>query len=332
MLCMAETLLPWAVRPATRPEVGGGHVARCSALAVALKRHSAVFAVIESGGEIWQDRFDAAGVQTLPDNGLGDRLFAGVVLDDYAFGSKEVLRWRKCTTGLVVQIEDFGTPLPGIDMAVNATPGMAGDRLAGVPALLGAEFAMLATPYTKRPRVRIRPRIERVVVGIGWVDRYSVTERVLSALARVFGPETRVDILLGTNSPNVKHVAALVNARSEWFLHPDEAEPWRLLEDADMAVSGAGQGLLERLAFGIPTLAISVATNQEPSLTGAASVGAVVDLGGLAAASEEKIARYVASLATDFERRRAISVAAQTLVDGNGASRVASRICEYRHQ
>lgn len=329
MRYMAEARLPWAVRPATRPDAGGGHVARCRALAVALKSHGSVLAVIEPGGEAWQGRFAEAGVETLPEDTLSNLSFGGVVLDDYNFGPNDVARWRRHTAGPVVQIEDFGIPLPGIDLAVNATPGFSGDSLAGVPALLGSRYAMLAAPYAGRSRPAIRAEIEKVVVGIGWVDRQGVTERVLAALGRVLAPGRTVDVLLGSNSPNIDSVAVLVSEHSGWRLHRDEREPWRVLEGADLAVSSAGQGLLERLAFGIPTLAISVATNQEPALAGAAAAGAIVDLGNLSSASEDKIARLVATLEADVEKRKAMSAAAQTLVDGGGAARVAKRICEY---
>jgi UDP-2,4-diacetamido-2,4,6-trideoxy-beta-L-altropyranose hydrolase len=319
--------LPWAVRPATRMEAGGGHVARCCALAAALAKHSDVLAIVEPGGERWCGRFQAAGVGVLSETEQGNRRFAGAVLDDYQLDAGDVSRWRGSVRGPLVQIIDFGAPLKGIDLAVNATPGMAGDGLGGIPALLGAQFAMLAAPYTGRGRASIGPQVDRVVVGIGWIDRLGATERVLAALARAL-PGVKVDVLLGSQSPNAGAVAAMTGGHAGWQLHLDADRPWQLLDSADMAVSGGGQGLLERLAFGVPTLALTVADNQKPLLAGAAAAGAVVDLGDFADASVDRIASEVGALAGDMERRSSLSRAAQALVDGNGAVRVAARLHE----
>ena len=322
--------MAWLVRPATRPQAGGGHVARCAALAIALKAHAPVLAALEAGGEGWAGRFNSAGVETIAQAALGNRTFTGIVLDDYELDAYDIAQWRIRASGALVQILDYGIPPSGIDLAVNATPGISGNRIGEVPALLGSTYAMLAPAYAGRPRPSIRERIERVIVGIGWIDQHGATERVLAALARVLADGTRVDVLLGSRSPNVDRVAALVAAHENWHLHRDADEPWRLLDGADIAFSGGGQSLLERLAFGIPTLALSVAANQRPALRGASQAGAVVDLGDLEMMTEDRISDAVASLIRDPHRRAALSTAAQELVDGRGAARVADRLAASR--
>ena len=323
----ADSALAWAIRPATRPDVGGGHVARCSALGAALALHGPVVAIVEKGGEFWHRRFAESGIAVVPECDLGGGPFAGIVLDDYDFRPSDIARWRTCTIGPIVQIDDHGTPLLGIDLAVNATPGLNGFSLGKVPALLGASFAMLAAPYAGRLGPRIRRHIDRVVVAIGWNDANGITERVLAALGQVLQPPARVDVVLGAMSPNIARVAAMVNAAPNWRLHRDVAQPWLLLDGADMAVSGAGQSLLERLAFGIPTLAIATADNQMAVLAGVAGYGAAHSLGTLKDdLSEDRIASAFSALARDADRRSKMSVAAQRLVDGHGASRVARHL------
>jgi spore coat polysaccharide biosynthesis predicted glycosyltransferase SpsG len=303
-------------------------VARCTALAAALSHYGPVVVVVEHGGEAWNARLQDAGIAVMPETDLVERNFAGVVLDDYGLRLRDVARWRERTKGPVVQIEDRGAPLSGIDLVINATPGLDGRTIGDVPALLGPQFAMLAAPYAGRPRPRIGAQVDCVVVGVGWNDANGVTEQVLAALARVLEPATRVEVMLGATSPNIGRVADVVNRQPRWRLHRDAAEPWHLLDEADMAISGAGQSLLERLAFGIPTLAIAVADNQAPALLGAAKVGAVDSLGGLEDLSEGRIASAFTALAGDAERRSVMSAAAQRLVDGHGAARVACRVAE----
>jgi UDP-2,4-diacetamido-2,4,6-trideoxy-beta-L-altropyranose hydrolase len=323
-----DGIRPWGIRPATRPDAGGGHVARCAALGAALAAYGPVAAIVEKGGDAWARRFRDAGFDVVPEAEFRIRRWAGVVLDDYGFQGHDIASWRQTVAGPIVQVVDDNVPLPGIDLAVNATPGLSGSRLGEVPALLGATFAMLASPYAGRPEPKIGAVVERVVVGIGWIDAAAATDRVLAALARAAQPDTQVDVVLGSASPNISQVAAMTEARINWRLHRDAQEPWRLLEGAGLAISGAGQSLLERLAFGIPTLAVAVAANQKPALAGVVEAGAAASLGDLDELSEDRIASAFTALAGDTAARMRMSAAAQRLIDGQGAARVASYLVE----
>jgi UDP-2,4-diacetamido-2,4,6-trideoxy-beta-L-altropyranose hydrolase len=324
---MIETL-GWAIRPASRPEAGGGHVARCTALAVALKAYGPVTVIIERGGDAWLTRLSSAELEAISESDIGHRRFKGLILDDYQMGAPDVANWRALTDGPLIQIDDFGRPLSGIDLAINATPGLTGTRLETVPALLGTTYAMLAAPYSGRSRPAIASQIERVVVGIGWIDTGRITERVLTTLARVISPAVKIDVLLGAQSPNAADVYNLVARHSNWFLHLDAAQPWAVAEGADLAISGAGQSLLERLAFGIPTLAVAVVDNQKPVLAGVVAADAAVELAGPESFLEEAAALRISAVATSRETRERLSVAAQKLVDGRGAERVAFRLSQ----
>ena len=299
-------------------------MARCTALATALKTYGLVTVIIETDGNAWRNRFIEAGIETIAENDIADRFFAGIVLDDYDFKPSDVQFWRARTLGPIVQIDDLGVPLQNIDLLINATPGMTGETLGGVTALLGPAYAMLSAPYCRAVRPPIRNRVERIVVGFGLIDSIGATERVIRALVSNLASGCRVDVLLGSSSPHAKTVAALVRTQTNWSLHLDAPEPWRLVGAADLALSGGGQSLLERLALGIPTIGIAIAENQRSALTGAAAAGAAIDLGIMQAASEDRIAAAVLDLQNSPGRRASLSVAAQALVDGHGAERVAS--------
>ena len=325
---MPESALGWALRPAARPVAGGGHIARCTALARALSGYTPVTMILEGGADARQLRL-AADIQVIAERDACRSTFAGIVLDDYKFVAEDVARWRARTCGPVVQIEDLGRPLAGIDFAVNATPGLSGDRLNGVPAFLGPSYAMLAKPYESLPKPEIRTKVERVVIGIGLYDTTNTTQFAMEAVAKAL-PDASTDVLLGKSSPNATEVAAMARRHPRMRVHSDATEPWRIVQDADITISGGGQSLLERLATGIPTIGIAVADNQRLALSGAAASGAAVDLGAVSSLDAGLIMDAIAELAHDAERRRALSLAAQRLVDGRGAARVASHLLSLR--
>jgi spore coat polysaccharide biosynthesis predicted glycosyltransferase SpsG len=92
------------------------------------------------------------------------------------------------------------------------------------------------------------------------------------------------------------------------------------LAGADVVVTAGGVTLLEALVLARPTVAVVLADNQRPAAEGAAAASAVVlsDPAGAAAAA--------AALTGDAVRRQALAQAARTLVDGQGARRVAETV------
>jgi spore coat polysaccharide biosynthesis predicted glycosyltransferase SpsG len=303
-------------------------VSRSCALALALKDRGPVIAIVEQDGDPGQRRFAHQGVAWLAADEIAGRTFAGVVLDDYDLDDGEVAAWRGRVSGPIVQIDDFLTPLAGIDLIVNARPGLRGVSVGGVAALLGEQFSMLGAPYCNRPPFAVSETVGRVVVGIGLFDAVGATEWILPVVAEVFGRDCWIDILLGSSSPNVSAVAAFANGNASWRLHLDDASPWRLIEGADVAITGGGQSLLERLAIGVPTVGLAVADNQQQPLQCVAHAKAAISLGPV---HGDWTARLRAALTTlrDPAVRRQLSAAAQHLIDGRGAARVAKFLHEF---
>jgi spore coat polysaccharide biosynthesis predicted glycosyltransferase SpsG len=322
---MADDNAAWALRPATRPQAGGGHVARCCALGVALAEFAPVTVLIESGGEGWRARIVENGLNVADEAQAPSGPYSAIVLDDYEISERDLPFWRTRVQGPLIQIEDFGIPISGVDLVINATPGLSGTHLRGCQALLGPSYAMLAAPYADKGQPEIRRSVEEVVVGIGVIDAADATSLVLEGLEMAL-PEARVEVVLGSGSPNVERVAALVAGHKNWRLRLDLRRPWEVVARSDLSISGGGQSLLERMALGIPTIGISVADNQRPALAGVAGAGAAVDLGPIDELSAASVAAAVADLAADGGRRAALSANAQRLVDGQGAARVARHL------
>jgi UDP-2,4-diacetamido-2,4,6-trideoxy-beta-L-altropyranose hydrolase len=118
-------------------------------------------------------------------------------------------------------------------------------------------------------------------------------------------------------------------AAGDVHLHRGIDDPARLMAEADMAVSAGGQTLYELAATGLPTVAISLASNQEGNLSALALVPTLLraPVPGMAASDEWlAVTHAVRALATDHQLRHQMSEAGRRLVDGRGADRVAARI------
>ena len=117
-------------------------------------------------------------------------------------------------------------------------------------------------------------------------------------------PAARVRVTGGEDAVGAEAIGTLPTLRGE-------------LEACDLAVTGAGQTMLEALATARPVVAVITADNQRAQ---AASVEDVVVL-----AEDDAWAR-VAELAADPVRRRDLAGSAREAVDGRGAHRVADEL------
>ena len=97
-------------------------------------------------------------------------------------------------------------------------------------------------------------------------------------------------------------------------------------EAADVALTSLGTTATELAYLGVPNLAAAVDERQLPYLGAYEGLGFVSSLGWHADLTPDRVARTVADLASDPDRRRAMQQAGMTTVDGQGAARVAATL------
>ena len=95
---------------------------------------------------------------------------------------------------------------------------------------------------------------------------------------------------------------------------------------ADMAISAGGVTTYELAYLGIPALFVTLAHHQEGITHEWQRRGAASDLGPFQQLSSEALAQQIGRLLTDEGRRKRMSQAGQSTVDGRGAQRLAYEI------
>ena len=99
------------------------------------------------------------------------------------------------------------------------------------------------------------------------------------------------------------------------------------MQEADLAISAAGQTLYELACIGCPTLALRVAANQEGQMRTMEQAGFLRVIGDAEQADVIPCLREsLLSLLDDANARGEMAAAGQQLVDGKGAIRVAKSI------
>jgi spore coat polysaccharide biosynthesis predicted glycosyltransferase SpsG len=308
---------------------GLGHVSRTAAVAGAWRAagHDAVIVLPERRGDdliagegvdpARVDTFDAFVAQSARD--AADL----VVVDSYRLPPSAGPALRQAGATVAAFDDDGGDALLA-DVVINGAPGAVvrnGHRRGGASYVVGPEFFPLrrALAASRGDRV-IAGAVATVVATAGGEDVHGLLRLMVEAAldafaaARVFAaavPGARLDGL----PPRVE-------------VGPAGAALAARLRDADVAVCGGGQTLVEAAALGTPAAAVLLGDDQRLQRAAVLAAGAAVDGGEWrqpAGAMRDALAGRLKAMAPEAVRR-AMSAAGQALVDGRGAARIAAAL------
>jgi spore coat polysaccharide biosynthesis predicted glycosyltransferase SpsG len=217
---------------------------------------------------------------------------------------------------VVVTIEDW--PLRGLPAHVvvdvgGVAPASTPGDVPGAERLCGPRYALLAEEYAPMPARQWADSIRGVLLTLGGVpDAARLAE--LTAAIRSTLPDATIDLVLGPFAI-ADRLAVDANVR----VHRDLESLHAIMLASDVAISAAGQTMLQLAATATPTIALAVHDNQRAQLATLTAAGAVIE------ARTGHPEDIVAALTTLRERatRAQLGAVARGVVDGGGAVRVA---------
>ncbi len=191
-------------------------------------------------------------------------------------------------------------------------------------ALLRPEFAALRSASLAR---RAAPRLSRLLVTLGGVDRDNVTGRVLAALRTLpLGPELSITVVMGARAPWKQQI----EQDAQQMPWPTEVlsgvtDMGARMAAHDLAICAGGGTVWELCALGVPMITVVVADNQTFSARALAQRAGVpvITPGGLQRSLAAAL-RGLEAPVTLRERGRAVA----TVCDGRGADRVVAAMDE----
>lgn len=182
-------------------------------------------------------------------------------------------------------------------------------------ALLRREFAEIREQSLSR---RKRPKLKRILISLGGVDRTNVTGQILEELAKSTLPATtELDIIMGSAAPYLYEVqqqltylpfSATVNVGVNDMAHR--------MYLADLSIGAAGGTSWERCCLGLPAVLVVLAENQVAGGMALEASGAASVIGDTAQI-ETTLLSLLGSL-SDSNRLKKMSNAAANITDGRG--------------
>lgn len=326
------------------PRIGTGHIMRCLSLADAFQDRGADSVFVTAEADM-RPLIQGRGYECLVLGSTCDRLEeelpallpllaakgpACVILDHY-FVTPAYMRAVRARAPLVYIDDQNAFDYPA-DVVVNYN--LHGEKTSYPPGktyLLGPQYAPLRRQFRGlRPRTE-RAGVEQVLISTGGTDSYHVALGCAEYLLEhppLSG--TVYHLVLGTMNPDSGRIEQLAAKTPYLASHRGVADMCGLMLQCDAAVSAAGTTLYELCACGVPTVAYVLADNQIQGAAAFETAGLMPCAGDVRGDPNfpEHIFAKLEELSGE-ESRREITRRMQTLVDGNGASRLADRLEDF---
>jgi spore coat polysaccharide biosynthesis protein SpsF len=212
-------------------------------------------------------------------------------------------------------------PVPGAQ-ALDWTGSHALPRIGWEWALLGLNPNALKT---KESAASSRPT---VLVAMGGSDPHGLTLRMAKALAEL-DQATRIRFVIGTGMKDAATVARGLISLKKNYETVEGADDLSIeYASADLAICAFGVTAYELAALGVPAVYLGLTPDHAASASAFADAGMGISLGLADKVSGEDVVRTVQWLLNKPNARRAMKHAGMSLIDGQGAARIAGDLSQ----
>lgn len=270
--------------------------------------------------------FDAGFSRSIIEKGVCDIL----VVDHYGLDARWQEKLRDCV-GTFVIIDDLADRCHSCDFLVDQS------RLAHKEAdytpllapsttrLIGPEYAMIRPEFNISPDERnIRTGIDNLLVFFGSVDADNFTAVTLNVLMETAWRNKNITIVIGAQNPHAACISALAATMNAKVIVQTK-QMGALMMAADLAIGAAGSASWERAATGLPSLVVSVASNQDAVLDTLVSHGVAIPLSAKKDEYAAGLADAIIVLENSTDMIATMSQKSYELCDGKGIERIVTQ-------
>jgi UDP-2,4-diacetamido-2,4,6-trideoxy-beta-L-altropyranose hydrolase len=253
-----------------------------------------------------------------------------VVLDHYGYSAEEITELHQYQPNLLVLDDMNDRGEFSCKWLLNPLKETYSQRVE-LP-LTGSSYALLRPTFQHVEEHVSNP--EQLLITLGGTDPLTLTLPILNALLASGFPTKDIQVLLGANAKNADQVIKFCNDNSIAF-EQGLADVTPLMKQAKMAISAAGGTLFELACMGVPTVFAQVADNQTRSLEQHVPLDWCRSIRFDNVPEEvrqqriEQLVEEVNRRWLDIEWQENARKTARSLVDGDGANRVAKTINSY---
>jgi UDP-2,4-diacetamido-2,4,6-trideoxy-beta-L-altropyranose hydrolase len=330
--------------------MGGGHLMRCLALALAWRSNggSAIF-FSHCESEALRNRIESEGIEFIPVErpwpdssdlaALQSALFQlkgesdpWVAVDGYHFDSIYLKSLKESGCKLLALDDNGGTDFSYADVVVNQNPHaemLNYNGLSSTQILLGTNYALLRPEFLEfKGHRRTFAKIgTNILVMLGASDPDNVTGKVIEALKRVAGCGLSLLVVVGHANPYLKDLLKIqTDERVSVTIRASVRNVAPLMAWADLAISGAGSTVFELAYMGLPSILLVLADNQVRVAEWMHERRAAINAGFPRNIEISDLRSIIEKIIYEKETRERMSIVARTMLDGNGPTRIVSAL------
>jgi UDP-2,4-diacetamido-2,4,6-trideoxy-beta-L-altropyranose hydrolase len=254
-----------------------------------------------------------------------------VITDNYHF-TDDYLKYLRQNLRVIVSIDDIAETFFCSDILINqninATKEIYHGKISnGTKLFLGPRYAILGSEFCSYHSLeREFDTVKKVLVTLGGVDFENQTLSVLRALDKV-EEDFSVTVVLGVSNPHMEELVSFAESSQRAIMVLVNVNNMaELMYNADMAISASGSTSWELCCVGLPIIMMALADNQRNIGERLSEAGISINLGWFNDVTDTMIQESVKSLISDQQLRVSMRERGKTLVDGNGAARIADEI------
>ena len=253
-----------------------------------------------------------------------------VVLDHYGYSAEEITELHQYQPNLLVLDDMNDRGEFSCKWLLNPLKETYSQRVE-LP-LTGSSYALLRPTFQRVEAHVSNP--EQLLITLGGTDPLALTLPILKALLASGFPCQHIQVLLGANAKNADQVIYFCREKHIAF-EQGLTDVTPLMLRAKMAISAAGGTLFELACMGVPTVFAQVADNQTRSLEQHVPLDWCRSIRFDNVPEEvrqqriEQLVEEVNRRWLDIEWQENARKTARSLVDGDGANRVAKTINSY---
>ena len=310
---------------------GHGHVKRMVALARALRDGQGVGVVFAfNGSDDAQDIIRRAGFAAISAGHLGSVIAAEapemLILDGREGPSRAALEKLKRQIAVTAVVDDGSERRLAADYAYYPpVPGALELSWTGSNCLprIGWEWSLLGLNPNARVNRSFGAR-PTLLVTMGGSDPFGLTERAARALAGL-ASTFRIRFVIGSGMADGAKTAARITACRRNYETVEGADDLSTeYANADLALCAFGVTAYELAAHGVPAVYLGLSEDHARSASAFAEAGMGVSLGVASEVSDDDILRAVQTLMYNASARRRMHNMGLSLIDGQGAARIAA--------
>ena len=318
-------------------DLGMGHIIRCLALSVALKKQYPDIEILfftkydEGFNAIIEKSFSCKKIEEDGIDEIKKEITSNsVVITDFLNTNNNYIRNLKNKTGSKIICIDNNTKLKHIDCDILINANVLDEKVqlkvGSTRYYLGIKYMILRNDFIEnREKKVINDDVKSILVMSGGADDPGFTMRAIRALQNIDN-NINIKVVIGPGFAYQKELddtLSNVNRNFDIIYHPENIV--EIMNKVDVAVTAAGIVMWELATLGIPSIEVPLAEHQAYVADVFEKSGAIINMRE-EKPDEKNLLKTTMMLIYDKQLRKELSENAQRLVDGKGIERVINLI------